>query len=89
MKQKFLIILALIFLMALLIGLNAASYVQKDIEADEESSANRSTYNTGATGTRAFYDLLVETGNKVSRWQESPFELSNENKTITGFFIKD
>lgn len=87
MKQKFLIVLALIFLVALLIGLNAASYVQKDIEADEESSANRSTYNTGATGTRAFYDLLVETGNKVSRWQESPFELSNEKNKINTLVI--
>ncbi|MBX7172539.1 MAG: DUF4350 domain-containing protein [Pyrinomonadaceae bacterium] len=87
MKQKFLIVLALIFLVALLIGLNAASYVQKDTEADEESSANRSTFNTGATGTRAFYDLLAETGSKVTRWQESPFELSNEKNKINTLVI--
>jgi hypothetical protein len=72
MKQKLFIILALIFLPVLLIGLNAASYVQKEKVPDSEAQPNRSTYNPGATGTRALYDLLAATGAKVRRWQE-PF----------------
>ncbi len=72
MKQKLFIFVALIFLLTILIGLNAASYVQKEKIPDSEQMPNRSTYNTGATGTRAFYDLLAETGRDVIRWQE-PF----------------
>ena len=76
MKQKFLIVTALVFLIIVLIGLNAASYVQKDKMPDSESRPNRSTYNTGATGTRALYDLLAETGRRPVRWQESVSALS-------------
>lgn len=54
----------------LLVGLNAVSYVQKEKLPDSEESPNRSTYNVGATGTRAFYDLLAETGRKVIRWED-------------------
>ncbi len=75
MRQNFLIFTALIFLAILLVGLNAASYVQKEKTPDSEINPNRSTYNTGATGTRAFYDLLAETGRKVTRWQEPPSAL--------------
>lgn len=75
MKQKFLIFTALVFLIVVLVGLNAASYVQKEKTPDSESNPNRSTYNAGATGTRAFYDLLAETGRPVSRWQEPPSAL--------------
>jgi hypothetical protein len=72
MKERLFIVLALIILVIILIGLNAASYVQKEKMPDTEMTPNRSTYNTGATGTRAFYDLLAETGRKVTRWQEPP-----------------
>lgn len=75
MKQRMLFFLSLIFLIVLLIGINAASYTQKDKEPDSEMSPNRSTLNSGSTGTRAFYDLLAETGRKVIRWQESPTSL--------------
>lgn len=54
----------------MLIGLNAVSYVQKEKVPDSEESPNRSTYNVGATGTRALYDLLAETGRKVKRWED-------------------
>ena len=60
---------------AILIGLNAASYTQKPKTTDSEMTPNRSTYNSGATGTQAFYSLLSETGRKVMRWQESPAAL--------------
>lgn len=75
MKQRFFIFFGVIIVIGLLIGLNAASFSQKEKEADNEIIPNRSTFNTGATGTRAFYDLLAETGRKVTRWQESPSKL--------------
>ena len=85
MKQKLFIFLALILMLVILIGLNAASYVQKEKIPDTEAAPNRSTYNVGATGTRAFYDLLAETGYSLKRWQE-PFPESgvfDENEFST------
>ena len=87
MRQKLLIFLALFFLIIVLIGLNAASYVQKDKTPDSEFSPNRSTYNTGATGTRAFYELLAETGREATRWQEPPSALLANNKNKPRTFV--
>ena len=84
MKQKFFIFTALIALIVVLVGLNAASYMQKEKEPDNEFSPNRSSWNAGATGTRAFYELLSETGRKPVRWQEPPNALlSNKNAPNT------
>ena len=80
MKQRLFIFLGFIFLIVLLIGLNAVSYVQKEEFPDTELTANRSTYNAGATGTRAFYDFLAETGRKVSRWRQPPSDLLKYEK---------
>ena len=87
MRQKFLIFTVLIFLIVLLIGLNAASYVQKEKTPDSETNPNRSTYNAGATGTRAFYDLLAETGRRVTRWQEPPSALAANGKNKPQTFV--
>lgn len=87
MKQKFLIFGGLIILIFLLIGLNAASYVQREKKPDSELSPNRSTYNYGVTGTRAFFDLLTETGRKVVRWQEPPDELLYQKNAPKTFVI--
>jgi Domain of unknown function (DUF4350) len=87
MRQKFVIFISVIFLLALLIGLNAASYVKKEKTPDTEANPNRSTYNTGATGTRAFYDLLAETGRTVTRWQESTSALSVNDKNQPDVFV--
>jgi len=87
MKQKLLIFTALIFLAVVLIGLNAASYVQKEKMPDSESNPNRSTYNAGATGTRAFYDLLAETGRRPTRWQEPPSALLGDGKNKPQTFV--
>ena len=70
MKQRMLIFLGLIFLVILLVGLNAATYVQKEKIPDTEFVPNRSSYNSGTTGTQAFFALLSETGRRVKRWQE-------------------
>ena len=69
MKQRLFIVLVLVFLVALLALLNAATYVQKEKVADTELAPNRSTFNAGTTGTQAFYTLLSETGRNVTRWQ--------------------
>ena len=66
-----LVVLLLILLILLLAGLNAATYVQKEKVPDTEFAANRSTYNSGSTGTQAFYALLSETGRNVVRWRSS------------------
>ena len=87
MRQKFLIIPALLFLIILLVGLNAASYTQKEELPDMEIAPNRSTYHVGATGTRAFYDLLAETGRKPMRWQEPVSALLINNKNSPSTFV--
>lgn len=87
MRQKLFIFLGLIFLAVLLVGLNAASYVQKEKIPDDEMQPNRSTYNTGTTGTRAFYDLLAETGRKPVRWQEAPLALLAPDKDAIETFV--
>src|SRR5436190_10136645 len=76
MRQKLFIFLGLILLILVLVGLNAASYTQKEKTPDSEIEPNRSTYNSGATGTQVLYSLLAETGRKVIRWQEPPATLA-------------
>lgn len=76
MRQRFAVILAIALVLGLLVALNAASYVQQqERERDMEYSPDRSTYNSGSTGTRALFDYLSETGNKVMRWRESTASL--------------
>lgn len=87
MKQRFIILIGIFALIIALIGLNAASFVQKEKQPDTEFNPNRSSYNTGATGTRAFYDLLAETGRKPVRWQESPSTLLTAGKNAPKVFV--
>lgn len=87
MRQKLSIILALIFLIIVLVGLNAASFVQQEKIPDSEANPNRSTYNAGATGTRAFYDLLAETGRRPARWKEPPSALFSGGKMKPATFV--
>lgn len=70
MRQRLGILIGLVVLVVVLVGLNAATYVQQEKTPDSELRPNRSTYNSGATGTQAFYTLLSETGRKVTRWRE-------------------
>lgn len=87
MRQKLFLILGLIILIVILVGLNAVSYTQKEKQLDSEFTPNRSTYNTGATGTRAFFDLLTETGRKPVRWQSPPAELLLDGKNKPATFV--
>ncbi len=87
MKQKVFIFGGVTLLVLALIGLNAASFSRKNLEPDSEVKPNRSTYNTDATGTRAVYDLLAETGRNVTRWQEKPSALLAANKNKPSTFV--
>jgi hypothetical protein len=87
MRQKLFIFLALIALVVVLIGLNAASYTQTETRPDDEFYPNRSTYHAGATGMRALYDLLAETGRKPVRWQESTAALLTNSKNKPRTFV--
>lgn len=87
MKERFFIFLGIVILVIALVGLNAASYVQQEKEPDSELMPNRSTYNAGATGTRAFYDLLAETGRQVTRWQQPPLGLTKNDQNKPSTFV--
>lgn len=87
MKQKLFIFVFLTLMAALLVGLNAASYTQKEKTPDSESNPNRSSFNAGSTGTQAFYSLLSETGRKVVRWQEPPAALLTAKKNAPSVFV--
>jgi hypothetical protein len=87
MRQKLFIFLGLFLLVGVLAGLNTASYVQQEEKPDDELNPNRSTYHTGPTGTRAFYDLLVETGRKPARWQEKTSILLTNSKNKPQTFV--
>ena len=79
MRQRLAIIIVLIVVVGGLVLLNAASYVQVEPTADSEMSPDRSTLNAGATGTRALYDFLHESGYQVARWRESTASLLSFN----------
>jgi hypothetical protein len=79
MRQRLAIIITVLVVLVILIGLNAASYVKVEQPPDSEASPDRSTFNSGATGTRALYDFLQEAGYPVTRLREPPSELLSFN----------
>jgi hypothetical protein len=86
-KQRLFIFGGFILLILILIGLNAASFSRQNKIPDTEYNPNRSSYNSDATGTRAIYDLLVETGRKVTRWQEKPSVLLTQTSNRPSVFV--
>ena len=75
MRQRLIIVVTFIVVVIVLIALNAASYVRVEHVADSESAPDRSTFNSGATGTQALYDFLRESGHQVVRWREASSSL--------------
>ncbi|MFY9621155.1 MAG: DUF4350 domain-containing protein [Pyrinomonadaceae bacterium] len=75
MRQRLIIFITLAAVIVVLIALNAASYVRVESVGDSEGSPDRSTFNSGATGTQALYDFLDESGQQVMRWRESTSSL--------------
>lgn len=87
MRQRFVIILMFVLAVLVLIAINSFAYVQEEDKQDSETAPNRSSYNAGATGTRAFYDLLSESGYKVTRWRESSAKLLSSGGDKVGTFV--
>jgi hypothetical protein len=79
MRQRLVIIITLIVVVVILVLLNAATYVKVEPQADSEAAPDRSTFNGGATGTRALYDFLRESDHNVARWRESTDALLSFN----------
>jgi len=75
MRQRLGIIITIVLAIGVLVAINSAAYVSEEKEQESEFYPNRSTYSGGATGTRAFHDLLNESGYKVMRWREPPDRL--------------
>lgn len=87
MRQRLGLIITIVLVIGVLIAINAASHVSKDEPQDSELSPNRSTYHSGATGTRALYDFLSESGYKVMRWREIPERLLSDDKQNVQTFV--
>lgn len=75
MRQRLGIIITIVAAVTVLILINSAAYVTKEAKQDSELTPDRSTYNAGATGTRALHDFLNESGYQVMRWREPPDRL--------------
>jgi hypothetical protein len=88
MRQKFFIILTIALVVGLLIVLNLVTYATEEPERDYEGAPNRSSYHSGPTGTRAFYDFLSESGYHVMRWREpSGRLLSGPGQQVRTFVV--
>jgi hypothetical protein len=87
MRQKIAIIVTIVLVLGVLIAINAASYKSDDERQDTELAPNRSTYHSGATGTRALYDFLSESGYPVMRWREVPAQLLAETRQKVQTFV--
>ena len=87
MRQRLIIVITFVVVLIVLIALNAASYVRVEHVADSESTPDRSTFNSGATGTQALYDFLHESGQQVVRWRESWSSLLGVNGIKPATFV--
>lgn len=79
-QGRFAIIATIGLVLTLLVALNMASYVEVERPPESEFEPNRSTFNAGATGTRALYDFLHETNRRVIRWRDPFTALANEDR---------
>jgi hypothetical protein len=80
MRRYLGIIVTFLLVLTVLIALSAAGNVEFDRPEESELLPIRSSYSTGPTGTRAFYQLLEESGNPVARWLESYQSLDKKAK---------
>ncbi|HXD32077.1 MAG TPA: DUF4350 domain-containing protein [Pyrinomonadaceae bacterium] len=87
MRQRIAIIATVVIVIGILILVNALGYAKSSEETESELMPNRSTYNAGATGTRALYDLLYESGFKVTRWRESSSVLLGQASNDVSTFV--
>ena len=84
MKRNFGLIATIVIVLIVLIALNAAGTITVDRPVEDEYLPIRSSYNSGPTGTRAFYQLLEESGYAVARWRESYKNLNLSGSNAKG-----
>ena len=78
----------IVLAVGVLVAINSAAYVTEEQQQDSELMPDRSTYNAGATGTRALHDFLNESGYPVMRWRESLDKLlGTAGSTVRTFVI--
>jgi len=87
MRQRLGIIITVVLAIGVLVAINSLAFVQEEKRQDSELWPNRSTYNSGSTGTRALYDFLNESGYKVMRWREPPEKLLSGSSQVQTFVI--
>src|SRR5262247_3999589 len=80
MRRYFAGVVTIVLVIAVLVGMSAAGAIEFDRPVENESAPNRSTYNSGPTGTRALYQLLEESGTPVARWRSHYSSLYTEGK---------
>lgn len=78
MRRYFGIIATVILALSVLIGLSATGSIEFDRPQESEIDPIRSSYSSGPTGLRAFYQLLEESGRPVRRWRENFQSLSKQ-----------
>jgi hypothetical protein len=83
MRRYFGITITVIIVIVALIALSAAGSIEFDRPPENELLPNRSSYNSGPTGTRAFYQLLEESGLPVARWRDKFSSLKDDAKDAT------
>src|SRR5262249_31001794 len=69
MRRYFAGVIIIVIVIAVIVGMSAAGAIEFDRPVENEFAPNRSTYNSGQTGTRAIYQLLEESGTPVARWR--------------------
>ncbi|MGB9177862.1 MAG: DUF4350 domain-containing protein [Pyrinomonadaceae bacterium] len=82
MRQRLFILITIAVVIGVLVVLNAASYVREEEGPDTEWNPNRSTYNSGPTGTLALYDFLRRSGREVVRWRDAPASLLEGGNSV-------
>jgi hypothetical protein len=80
MRRYFGIIITIIIVIFAFVAMSLAGAVKFDRPYESEFDPNRSTYNSGPTGTRALYQFLEESGTPVARWRSDYSSLSVEAK---------
>lgn len=70
MRRYLGIMISIVLALGVIIALSAAGNVDFDRPSENEREPIRSSYNSGPTGTRAFYQLLEESGTPVFRFRD-------------------
>ena len=78
MRRYFGIIIIVVIVLAVLVGLSLVGQMQLERPPENEMSPRRSSYNSGPTGTRAFYQLLEESGYQTARWRDRYTALAHD-----------